>query len=109
MSGSDSSVRSRSRASDGGTSGDCPAGFRTILASPNPEAIDELELGEILDLVRIDQPVRGVLAKRLDGVTVGAVIRELVRLRECIARGVLYEAEVVSITGGAVTVDVRQS
>lgn len=107
MSGSDSSVRSRS--ADSGGSGDCPVGFRTILASPNQEAIDELEAGEILDLVRIDQPVRGVLAKRLDGVTVGAVVRELVRLRECIARGVMYEAEVVSIAGGAVTVDIRQS
>lgn len=107
MSGSDPSVR-RTGLGGGATDDDCPGPeFETVLASPDPMAVAELEVDELLDIVAVEEPARGVVAQTLDGHYVGAIVRDILRLRRCIAEGATYEADVVRIAGGSVTVIVR--
>jgi len=107
MSGSDPSVNRSGGAGGGGSDDDCPSDFVTVLASPDPNVVAELTDDDLLNIVAVDQPVRGVLAETLSGDRVGAIVKDIVRLRRCMARGVIYEADVVSVNGGAVTVRVR--
>ena len=65
-------------------------------------------MGDILDVVRIDEPVRGVVAQTLEGEIVGTITQSIALLRRCLGEGVLYEAEITRITGGSVSVTVRQ-
>ncbi len=107
MSGSDPSVR-RTGLGCGGTDDDFPgSAFETVLASPNPTTVADLEVDELLDVVAVEEPARGVVAQTLDGQYVGAIVRDILRLRRCIAEGATYEADVVRIAGGSVTVIVR--
>ncbi|OBA85564.1 hypothetical protein A5642_23975 [Mycolicibacterium mucogenicum] len=78
-----------------------------MLASPDPEHVASLSEGELLNIEKIDAPVRGVVATLLTGEQVGAISRDIVRLRECIDAGHEYEAEVLRVSGGSVTVSVR--
>lgn len=107
MSGSDPSVRRN----DGGGSideDDCPGRpFETVLASPDPDVVAQLDIDQLLDIVSVDEPARGVIARTLEGDYVGAIVRDIVRLRRCIADGSTYEADVLRIAGGSVTVLVR--
>jgi hypothetical protein len=123
MSGSDPSVSGAGYPGAGGAAGgsagstgsgagggrdDCPGQpFQTVLGSPNPDIVAELDEGDLLDVVKIDSPVRGVVANVLTGETVGAITRDIVRLRRCIDNGNEYEAEVIRMSGGSVTVTVR--
>lgn len=91
-----------------GAGGSCPDDLELTLGSPDPEAIADLEIGYVLDVLSIEEPVRGVAAFDVSGRYVGAVTRDLVDLRSCLEQGVLYEAEVLNIRGGAITVVVRQ-
>lgn len=106
MSGSDPSV---SRTGSGGSTADeCPgAPFETVLASPDPAAVASLAPGDLLDVVAVDSPTRGVHAQTVQGTYVAALTRDIPRLRRCIAGGNLYEADVVRVAGGSVTVVVR--
>lgn len=106
MSGSDASTRTT-----GGTGGGhdaCPIQFETILGSPDPDVIDDLEVGDLLDVRSIDEPVRGVIFVTLDGSRAGALTREIATMRRCLSEGVPYEAEVLRVLGGSVNVLVRQ-
>lgn len=107
MSGSDSSVTRVSTTGGGGRDA-CAFTFETTLASPDPAVVAELSRGEILDVVSVEEPIRGVLASRIAGPPVGAITREIVALRQCIELGNDYEAEVLRLDGGAVTVQVRR-
>ena len=107
MSGSDSSVTHTGGAGGGG-SGDCNIQFETTLASPNPEVVDTLEVGGILDIVSIESPIRGVIARVIGGDDVGAITRDILLLRRCIEEGNAYEADIRRIDGGSVTVFVRR-
>lgn len=121
MSGSDPSVR-RNRhlegsadllgAGAGGRAGGdesaCPGPpFETVLASPFPDVVAQLEVGDLLDVVAIEEPVRGVVAQTLDGEVVGAVTRDIRFLRGCLNEGCGYEADVLRIAGGSVSVLIR--
>jgi len=106
VSGSDSSV---TRSIGGGPAGpdDCAISFETTLASPDPDVVATITQGEVLDLESVDSPIRGVLAYVIGGPQVGAITQQILALRRCIERGVQYEAEIVRIVGGSVTVVVR--
>lgn len=106
MSGSDPSVR-RGGTAGGGGDDDCRKRFETVLGSPVPEVVADLNVSELLDVIKIDEPIRGVVAQTIDGQLVGAITRDIAGLRRCIERGVPYEAEVLAIRGGSVTVEVR--
>ncbi len=105
MSGSDPSVRTGGN--PGGPDG-CPEDFETVLASPDPAVVADLTAAELLDIVPIDTPIRGVVAQRLTGEYVGAVTRDIARLRRCIENGEAYEAEVRRVVGGSVSIIVRR-
>ncbi|SIS10883.1 hypothetical protein [Microbacterium sp. RURRCA19A] len=106
MSGSDSSIK---RSAGGGPGGpaDCAIVFETTLASPDPRVIDDLGSSEILDVVSVEEPIRGVVAVVINGPTVGAITQQIIALRRCIELGNQYEAEVLHREGGSVRVQVR--
>jgi hypothetical protein len=107
VSGSDPSVR-RAREGVGAAVGDCPGKpFETVLASPSPEALSDLEVDDLLDVVAVETPARGVVAQTIDGTYVGAVVRDILRLRQCLQEGHTYEAEVRAVDGGSITVLIR--
>lgn len=89
-------------------SGECPDDLRIILGSPVPGVVSTLAVGDLLDVLSIETPVRGVGAYTLGGDFAGAITKDILRLRECLGNGVLYEAEVLEINGGAVVTTVRQ-
>ena len=105
MSGSDPTAGS---GGGGSTGGACPDDLHVVLGSPVPEVLEVISVGDLLDVVSVESPIRGVGAFTLGGDFVGAITKEIVALRECLARGVLYEAEVIEINGGAVSTTVRQ-
>lgn len=108
MSGSDPSVRRVREGAGSSADDDCPGRpFETILASPMPDAVEAIAVDDILDVVAVDQPARGVMVRMVDGTDVGAVLSNIVRLRRCIRAGHVYEADVLRIDGGAVTVLIR--
>jgi hypothetical protein len=109
MSGSDPSVR-REGGSGSADDNDCPGrSFETVLASPDPAVVADLSVDQLLDIASIDDPARGVIARTLDGRYVGAVVRDILRLRGCIAAGHVYEADVIRVVGGSVSVLVRSA
>lgn len=116
MSGSDPSI-SRARSTDSVASGtgggsqaeECPGrDFETVLASPDPDAVAAIRKGDLLDIVSVDEPVRGVVARTMSGDTAGAVTRDILRLRSCMADGWMFEAEVREVLGGSVTIVIRE-
>lgn len=107
MSGSDSSVTRSGGSGAGGGNGDCNIKFETTLASPDPDVVSGLTVGEIVDIVSVETPIRGVLARVIGGADIGALTRDILLLRRCIEEGTDYEAEVLRIDGGSVTVAVR--
>lgn len=106
MSGSDPSVR---RGGQGGVGeGDCPGQeFQTVLGSPNPDVVPELTVGQLLEVASVDEPARGVVLRTLEGDLVGHLVRDIVRIRRCVSHGHSYEADVVRVAGGSVTVLIR--
>ena len=106
MSGSDPTVRVGNGGGAGGTN-KCILRFTTVLASPDPDVVASVTDGQLLDIVRVDEPIRVIVAKTLFGEIVGAVSREIITLRACIDEGHTYEAEVIQAAGGSVTVEVR--
>lgn len=100
MSGSPSRPSTRT----GGSGGDCPSGFEVVLGSPVPAVIASLNAGDLLDFIAMQSPVRGVGAYTMGGDYVGALTRDIARVRECIAKGVQYEGEILDVSGGAVRV-----
>lgn len=112
MSGSDPSTRNGPGLGPGpGPDGgfECPGRpFETVLGTPDPDVVADLSIGELLDVVAVEDPARGVAAFTLTGERVGAVTRDILRLRHCMEdEGSQYEAEVLQMMGGSVSVEVR--
>jgi hypothetical protein len=82
--------------------------FSTVLASPVPEVIAELQISDVLEL-----SLRGTtppIIQALDpaGRVAGAIaVSNVTRLIECIRQGYEYVAIVASVNGGEVKVTVR--
>ncbi len=94
----------------GGAANDpCPGPeFQSAVGSPFPDVVDELEVGEVLDLAAVDADgVRGVVLRTLEGDNVGALTTDILRIRSCMAQNYEYEAEVVQKIGGSVIVTIR--
>lgn len=79
----------------------------TILNSPNPEVIPELQVGQIL-LVKFD-PESGqrVIQAVTSAESVAGSITGEPGLRNCMIEGYEYVAEVVSVQGGSCKVKIR--
>ena len=108
MSGSDPPPGPRPRPmGDNGGGLDCPGlDFLATLASPDPDGVDSLKEGDILDVALIEQAgvtIIGVVQS--EGKAIGSVVSDrAAQLRECLQRGFTYDAEVASVVGGAVKV-----
>ncbi|QHS55228.1 hypothetical protein GWR56_06620 [Mucilaginibacter sp. 14171R-50] len=74
--------------------------IRTQLASPRAEVIDELSVGDILDVV-FTVPTGPLTAQTYDGDIAGAIlISDPASLIKCINEGFDFKAKVLAITGG---------
>lgn len=81
---------------------------QTIIASPVANAISRLVKGDVLHLVLSSNDKPPVRAEMNDGTFVGTVMPTfLVKLVDCMQEGAMYHAVVLSIAGGAVTVEIR--
>lgn len=81
--------------------------FETLLQSPVPAVVAQLQVGEILH-VELTNNRPPIIVLRQNGTIVGAIIPQNIRqLVDCINAGNHYVAEVVRIQGGAVTLRVR--
>ncbi len=102
MSGSSSS----NPGSDGGYSLDCEAvSFRTQLRSIPPEAIGRIDVGTVLPVKSDNGKVVAVHPE--DGDFVGSIAySKNVELIRCMAEGFKYEATILEIDDGLVTVQV---
>lgn len=105
MSGSDPTAGS---VGGGTVGGGCPDDLQVVLGSPDPPVVATLSVGDLLDVISVESPIRGVSVYTLRGDFVGAITKDILKLRECLASGVLYEAEVIELNGGAVVTTVRQ-
>lgn len=110
MSGSDPPPGPRPRPTgENGGGPDCPGlRFSTTLASPDPDGVDSLKVGDILDVTLIERvgvTIIGVVQG--EDTVIGSVVSgRAAQLRECLQRGFAYEAEVASVVGGVVTVQI---
>ena len=108
MSGSDPPPGPRPRPmGDNGGGPDCPGlDFFTTLASPDPDGVDSLKAGDILDVDLIEEggvTIVGVVQG--EGMVIGSVVSDrAAQLRECLQQGFTYDAKVGSVVGGAVRV-----
>ncbi len=80
--------------------------FKAVLHSPQPDVIQTLVVGTILQLVAIDNKPP-VMAVTKDGKPVGGVIQNSHQLIRCMTNGSQFIAEVITIDKGAVTVHVH--
>ena len=84
--------------------------FTILVSSPQPAAVAALKVGDVLD---IDVAQRGaqVVVRVLQNDTLvgGLAGPDATRLRNCIEDGHDYQAEVLSITGGQVRVEVTHA
>lgn len=83
----------------------CVLRFNTVLASPVPAEVARLSIGDVLVVLLQDAPP-AVTACQPNGTIVGGITQEAPRLRSCMQQGYMYEAVVLSISGGAVQVQV---
>lgn len=120
--GGNSGGRGRRRAGSGGGGGGgspggsgevgellCPSSLTAVLVGP---AAGACSVGDVLDvtLITAPPPGRAVCVHRATAATVGAIagIPGLARFLDCLAEGVVYEAQVDAIVGGRIDVTVRK-
>lgn len=79
--------------------------IETRLWSPSPDAVGQLEIGDVLD-VELDEDKVVVVDE--EGTVVGTIVeRGKGRLHQCLAKGYEFAATVKSVSGGSVVVSVR--
>lgn len=87
--------------------GICAVTERTVLNSPNAAVIATLGIGSMLD-VRLETAPTRLVAQAPSGAIAGAITTtRLVTFIRCIGEGNVYVAEVLSISGGRVDVEIR--
>lgn len=80
--------------------------FQTSIASPQPAA-DNLEVGDVLQVVLTSTPRVVINLVDRNGDLVGSLITRIPDLLRCIQDGFSYEAHVKEIDGGDFQVEVR--
>ncbi len=71
-----------------------------------PSAVDALSVGDVLDVVLREEQPPLVVAVDETGLEVGGIL-PTGQLIECLRQGFRFEAEVQSLNGGAVQIEVR--
>lgn len=81
--------------------------INTQLSSPNPKIVPILKVGDILQIVQSNLPGLSISEAVYNGQVAGGIASpQIQRMRECIAQGTRYVAQVTSINGGQVMVRV---
>ncbi len=81
--------------------------FTILVSSPQPAAVATLKVGDVLHIDVAQLGAQVVVRVLQNGTLVGGLAGpDATRLRNCIEDGHVYQAEVLSITGGQVRVDV---
>lgn len=92
--------------SDGPT--DCGAlDFETNLTGPDPDVVEGLEEGDVLDVSLLTTDGRRRVVALRDGDIAGAIVTHLTPLLRCLQEGFEFTASVVELDGGNVRVRVR--
>lgn len=92
---------------DGGAD-KCAIYETAVLASPVPVVVATISVGDILAVELETSPRDRVVVRTNDGQVAGAITSiRLVDMIECIGDGYVYQAEVKSINGGKVEVEIR--
>ena len=106
MSGSGDSTIGYVGAGGGSGSADCRSlRLDKALEAPDQDVVDTLARGDVLAVVLQEGPPP-VVALHAPAGLAGSVVPTM-RLLECLRQGVAFEAEVQSVSGGAVRVEVR--
>lgn len=83
--------------------------FETTLASPNPGAIKELKVGDTLSVSIETSNGKKILAVLKGKTIVGTITEKVAELIRCIQEGNTFEAKILSISGGAIKVEISFS
>lgn len=84
--------------------------FDVVLSDPIPAVVEDLDVGDVLEVELQTEPHRRIAVLDDEGDVAGAIAtQQFDRLLECLQAGEEYEAEVLSIEGGAIRVDVRHA
>jgi hypothetical protein len=92
----------------GGAADGCAIVEQTVLASPVANVVATLAIGDTLTVGLETTPRNRVVVRTIAGQVVGAITSvQLVDMIECMQGGYQYEAEVLSVSGGRVEVQIR--
>lgn len=82
--------------------------IRTRLSSPQPDQVEQLGVGDLLD-IQLDEPPRlRVIVTTADGDVAGTITGgQLGQLIRCLQDGHTFEGEVLTVDGGDVELDIR--
>jgi hypothetical protein len=89
-----------------GDTTDCRLDFRTHLTNPSPEAVAKIRPGTVLMLALDPGPA---IVCQYEGERVGSLTTRVPTLLRCLREGNTYSANVLSVDGGSVEVNVRNS
>jgi hypothetical protein len=81
--------------------------FTAVLQSVQPDAAEDLVVGEVLEVgLRAGSPPV-IEVRTADQILVGALIQRVPELLRCLQQDFRYEADVISVEGGYVRVEVH--
>jgi hypothetical protein len=80
--------------------------FSTNLTSIDDEVLKSVEEGTWLDVKLSDDPVRSIQAQTSEGGILGAIVDSVPELIRCLQGGTEFDAEIKSLEGGIVRVEV---
>lgn len=72
--------------------------FEAAIASPDPDVVQTVAIGDMCDVVLWNDPTRIVVLTRPNGDVLGAITERWPALVACIGQGVTFEAEVLQVT-----------
>lgn len=91
----------------GGGADRCAIYETTVLASPVARVVPTLNLGDLLTVALETSPRNRIVVRTNTGAVAGAITSvNLVEVNECMQAGFTYEAEVKSISGGRIEVEI---
>lgn len=83
--------------------------FTVSIASPDPEIVSLLKKGDMLQVAIRESQKRTFVAVLYKDNIAGSIIERASKLASCIKEGYAFEAEVLSISGGKIEINVRAS
>lgn len=107
MSGSDSGYRGIINGTGGGADNCSSLAFESVLSSPKPDAVEQIEVGDILDIRLLQTGAIETVAVMHGSEVAGGLVDHADRIKRCIQQGYNYEAEVREVDGAKVTIFVR--